>query len=78
MSEKKKESILYHIVQALHQIYAGDPSIVWYIFAKNIIEGIFDGICGVYFIKFIYECIENGVDFHKLFVMVSAVCIFTL
>lgn len=76
MNEKKKEHILYHIVQALRQIYAGDPFIVWYIFAKNIIEGIFDGICGVYFIKYIYECIESRVDFQKLFVMVSAVCIF--
>lgn len=69
MNEKKKEHILYHMIQALRQIYAGDPFIVWYIFAKNIIEGIFDGICGVYFIKFIYECIENRVDFQKLFFM---------
>lgn len=67
---------MYHIVQALGQIYQGDPFIVWLTFGKNILEGAFDGICGVYFIKYIYECIENHVDFHRLFVMVSVVCMF--
>ena len=60
----------------MRQLYQGDPSIVWLIFGKNILEGAFDGICVVYFIKFVYECIENHVDFHKLFVMVSIVCVF--
>ncbi len=74
--ESRKENTLYHIIQALHQIYQGDRSIVWLTFGKNILEGAFDGICGVYFIKFIYESIENHVDFRKLFVMVSSVCMF--
>ncbi len=74
--ESRKENTLYHIVQALRQLYQGDPFIVWLIFSKNILEGVFDGICGVYFIKFIYECIEDHADFHKLFVMVGIVCIF--
>lgn len=73
---KKKENTLLSIAQAMRQLYQGDPSIVWLTFGKNIIEGAFDGICGVYFIKFIYECIEDHVDFHKLLVMVSAVCVF--
>ena len=76
MRENKKENILYSIFQALHQIYEGDPPIVWFVFSKNIIEVVFDAICSVYFIKYIYECIEGHVDFHKLFVMVSVVCIF--
>lgn len=76
MSEKKKESILYNIVNALYQIYQGHPPVVWYVFMKNIIEAVFDAFCGVYFIKYIYECIENHVDFHKLFVLVSVFCIF--
>ena len=76
MSKNKKERILYNIVQAMHQICEGNPPVVWYVFCKNILEGAFDAICGVYFIKFIYECIENRVDFHKLFVMVSVVCLF--
>ena len=49
---------------------------VWLTFAKNILEAAFDAFCAVYFIKYIYECIENHVDFHKLFVMVSVFCIF--
>ena len=73
---QKKENIFYNIVQALYQFYQGDPPIVWFIFTKNIIEAVLDAICGVYFIKYIYECIEDHVDFHKLFVMVSVVCIF--
>lgn len=76
MREKKRENIAYQIIQALHQIYEGDPPIVWFIFVKNILEAVFDAICGVYFIKYIYECIEDRVDFQKLFVMVSIVCTF--
>lgn len=76
MGGRRKESIIYNIVQALYQIYQGDPPVVWYVFCKNILEGAFDAVCGVYFIKFIYECIEDRVDFQKLFVMVSIVCIF--
>lgn len=76
MSNRKKENVLYNIVSALYQIYQGNPPIVWYVFFKNIIEAVFDAFCGVYFIKYIYECIENHVDFHKLFVLVSVFCIF--
>lgn len=42
MRENKKENILYSIFQSLHQIYEGDPPIVWFIFCKNIIEAVFD------------------------------------
>lgn len=76
MHKKHKEHILYNIIQALRQIYQGNPPIVWYTFFKNIIEAVFDAICGVYFIKYIYECIEDHIDFHNLFVMVSVFCIF--
>lgn len=76
MSKRKKENILYNIIQALRQIYQGNPPIVWYTFFKNIIEAVFDAVCGVYFIKYIYECIEDHIDFHNLFVMVSIFCIF--
>lgn len=76
MREKKNENVVYQIIQALRQIYEGDPPIVWFVFGKNILEAVFDGICGVYFIKYIYECIEDRVDFRKLFAMVSIVCAF--
>ncbi len=76
MNKKEKEHILSYIIQALRQMYQGNPPIVWFTFGKNILEAVFDGVCAVYFIKFIYECIEKSVDFHKLFIMVSMVCIF--
>lgn len=76
MHETKKENTLYNIVQALHQIYQGNPPIVWFTFFKNMIEAVFEAVYAVYFIKLIYECIEDHVDFHKLFVMVSVFCIF--
>ena len=76
MSKKKNENILYQIIQALRLIQQGDPPMVWLTFAKNILEAAFDAFCAVYFIKYIYECIENHMDFHKLFVMVSVFCIF--
>lgn len=74
--KKKNENILYQIIQALRQIHQGDPPMVWLTFSKNILEAAFDAFCAVYFIKYIYECIENQVDFHKLFVMVSVFCVF--
>lgn len=74
--EVKKEGIIKSIYYALCQIYQADSSIVWFTFVKNIIEGIFDAFYGIYLIKFIYECIENRIDFHELFVMVSVFCVF--
>lgn len=73
---KTQKYIFHHIVRALCQIYQGDSSIEWLIFGKNIFEGVFDAVCGVYFIKLIYECIENHADFRRLFVIVSVFCVF--
>lgn len=72
----KNENILYHIIQALGQIRQGDPKIVWLTFCRNILEAAFDAVCAVYFIKFIYECIEDQVDFQKLLILVSIISIF--
>lgn len=74
--KKKNENILYQIIQALRQIHEGDPPMVWLTFSKNILEAAFDAFCAVYLIKYIYECIENHVDFQKLFMMVSVFCVF--
>lgn len=73
--EKKKENILGSICNAIGQIYQGDRAIVYFSFYKNVTEAIFNAIYSIYLIKFIYECIENHVDFHKLFVMVGIFCI---
>lgn len=73
--KKKKESILGSIVSAIRLIYEGDPAFVYFSFYKNITEAVFDALYCIYLIKYIYECIEKGVDFHRLFVMVSIFCI---
>lgn len=75
-NQNGKEPVLHQIILALRQIYQGDPLIVWLTMSKNVLEAAFDGFCAVYFIKYIYECIENHVDFQKLIVMVSIFCTF--
>ena len=75
MEEKKKESIIKSILNAISLIYQGDKPIVYFTFYKNISEGIFDALYGIFLIKYIYECIEKGVDYEKLFIMVSIFCI---
>lgn len=73
--EKQKENILGSIGNAIYQIWQGDHTIVYFSFYKNISEAIFNAFYSIYLIKYIYECIENRVDFHKLFFMVSIFCI---
>ena len=63
------------IGNAISMIYQGDKAIVYFSFYKNITEAVFDAFYDIYLIKFIYESIENGVDFRKLFLMVSIFCI---
>ena len=73
--EKQKESVVASIINAIKQIYQGDHVIVYFSFYKNITEAIFNTAYSIYLIKFIYECIEDRVDFRKLFLMVSIFCI---
>lgn len=72
----ESKRILNNIYQSMHQIYQSDPGIVWFTFFKNIIEAVFEAFYGIYLIKFIYECIENKIDFKKLFFMVAVFCAF--
>ncbi len=74
-NKKTKDSILKSISNAISLIYKGDKAIVYFSFYKNITEAVFDTLYSIYLIKFIYECIESGVDFRKLFVMVSIFCV---
>lgn len=73
--EKKKENIIGSICNAVYQIWQGDHAIVYFSFYKNISEAIFGALYSIYLIKYIYECIEDHVDFRKLFMMVSIFCI---
>ena len=75
MKEKKKESVIKSIINAIRLIYQGDHGIVYFSFYKSISEAIFNALYGIYLIKYIYECIEKGVDYQKLFIMVSIFCI---
>lgn len=75
MKEKKqRERIISSIYHAIRQIYQGDAVMVWFSFYKNISEAIFGAFYSIYLIKYIYECIEEGVDFRKLLLMVSIFC----
>lgn len=68
---KKQDHVVASIINALKIFHAGDRKFVYFSFYKNITEAIFDSLYGIYLIKYIYECIENRVDFKKLFALVS-------
>lgn len=72
---EKKESVIGSIINAISLIHEGDPAIVYFSFYKNISEAVFNAVYSIYLIKFIYESIENHVDFQMLFMMVSIFCI---
>lgn len=65
------DNVIQSIINALRIFHEGDRKFVYFSFYKNITEGIFNSLYGIYLIKYIYECIENQVDFKKLFVLVS-------
>ena len=73
--KNRKDSVIASICNAISLIYQGDPAIVYFSFYKNISEAIFNAVYSIYLIKFIYESIENHIDFRKLFVMVCIFCI---
>lgn len=75
IEQEKKISIFGAIKNAVRLIYQADKRFVWFSIYKNTTEGIFNALKAMYLIKFIYECIQNGVDFEKLFWMVSVFCI---
>lgn len=67
---KKKYGVISSIKNAIHLINGGDPVIIWFSFYKNITEAVFGALFSIYLIKYIYECIQNGVDYQKLVRMV--------
>lgn len=74
MKETKKISVSAAIKNAMSLIYQADKGFVWFSFYKNITEAVFHAFSAIYLIKYIYECIEKGVDYQKLFRMVSIFC----
>lgn len=64
--EKKKYGITKSIMNAMGIIYRADPAFVWFSFYKNISESIFNALFDIYLIKYIYECIQNGIEYRSL------------
>lgn len=60
---------------AIAEIFRADKGTVIYSFYKEITEGIFNACFAIYLIKYIYECIEKGIDYRKLAWMVTAFCL---
>ena len=73
--KKKQDSVIRSIVNALKIFHEGDKKFVYFSFYKNITEYIFNSLYGIYLIKYIYECIEDHVDFRKLVFLVSVFAI---
>ena len=71
----KQDSVIRSIVNALKIFHEGDRKFVYFSFYKNITEYIFNSLYGIYLIKYIYECIEDHVDFGKLVFLVSVFAI---
>lgn len=74
-NQEKKRSVLGSIYNALRLFHEGDKRFVYFSFYKNVTEAIFNSAYSIYLIKYIYECIQDHVDFKKLFVMVSVFAI---
>lgn len=70
----KKMSILKSIGYALGLIWQADRKTVLINFYKESTERIFGAFFAVYLMKYIFECIEKGVDFHKLVQVIAAFC----
>lgn len=73
--KKKQDSVIQSIINALKIFHEGDRKFVYFSFYKNITEAIFHSLYGIYLIKYIYECIEDHVDFGKLVFLVSVFAI---
>lgn len=69
--KKKQDNVIGSIVNALKIFHEADRKFVYFSFYKNITEAVFNSLYGIYLIKYIYECIENRVDYKKLVMLVS-------
>ncbi len=66
MGNKKKYTIMDSIRSAMRLIGGADASFICFSFYKNITEAVFNALYSIYLIKYIYECIQNGVEYQKL------------
>jgi ATP-binding cassette subfamily B protein len=71
----KKLSVASSMWYTLKAIWRGDKGCVIYSFFKNCTEEVFTAFFFVYLTQKIYTYIEQGVAYHKLFLIVTFFCL---
>lgn len=74
MSSKKKDSSLRHLLYALKQIWEADKLLLVFTLFKNSIEQVFYVFFFVYLTKYIFNCIENNIEYSRLFWFLVIAC----
>ena len=74
MSSKKKDSSLRHLLYALKQIWEADRLLLVFTLFKNSIEQVFYVFFFVYLTKYIFNCIENNIEYSRLFWFLVIAC----
>ena len=74
MSSKKKDSSLRHLLYAMKQIWEADKLLLVFTLFKNSIEQVFYVFFFVYLTKYIFNCIENNIEYSRLFWFLVIAC----
>jgi len=70
----KKDSSLRHLIYSLKQIWESDRLLLVFTLFKNSIEQVFYVFFFVYLTKYIFNCIENNIEYPKLFWFLVTAC----
>ncbi len=70
----KKDSSLRHLIYSLKQIWEADKLLLVFTLFKNSIEQVFYVFFFVYLTKYIFNCIENNIEYTKLFWFLVIAC----
>ncbi len=71
---EKKDSSLKYLLYSLNQIWQADKLLLVFTLFKNSIEQIFYVFFFVYLTKYIFNCIERDIPYHKLFWFLVIAC----
>lgn len=72
--KKKKDSVIKDLVYALGLVYRADKLLLFFTLFKNSVEQFFYVFFFVYLTKYVYTCIENGIEYRKLLYFLLAAC----
>ena len=72
---KKKEKRVGQLRYALKQVWDADPLLLIFTLFKNSIEQIFYVFFFVYLTKYIFNCIENNIEYRKLVTFLIFACL---